>query len=355
MMRGRRQLGVVLALVLVLALLLSVSMVGFARRALIDTMIVNNRDAGARAAALARGGLRLATALLIEDQLAKNLNGIGAQDVRFATFGNTEDDLWNQIREFELVGPGGGRLRIEIYDAGSLLNLNAVVRYTAQAAPPDPNAEEFLKEFFEKVIDEMPIDPGEKLYEPRELARNLIDYIDVDRIRLFGGHEDDYYQAQDPPYRAANRPLLSVEELGLVEGFDVQLVESLRPYVTVYPVVDGTGINLNMAPPHVLALIYTGVSRDRRLVSEDTISRILKVREEGRVVCTGASRFNDCVSMSEVDLAEGSVFPKVVLPDESYTFTVKAHARVGEIERTLTAVIDRKELTEPKLLFWRME
>ena len=28
-------------------------------------------------------------------------------------------------------------------------------------------------EIFEKIIDEMPIDPGEKLYEPRELARNL--------------------------------------------------------------------------------------------------------------------------------------------------------------------------------------
>ena len=72
-------------------------------------------------------------------------------------------------------------------------------------------------------------------------------------------------------------------------------------------------------------------------------------------MCTAASRFHDRVTMSEVDLGEGSVFPKVVLPDESYTFTVKAHARVGEIERTLIAVIDRKELTEPKLLFWRME
>ena len=52
--RSRDQRGVILALVLVLALLLSVSMIGFTRRAVIDTMIVNNRDDAARASALAR-------------------------------------------------------------------------------------------------------------------------------------------------------------------------------------------------------------------------------------------------------------------------------------------------------------
>ena len=351
----RRQRGMVLALVLVLALLLSVSMVGFARRAVIDTMIVNNRDDGARAAALARGGLRLATALLIEDRLAKYLSTRGAPGVRSTTPGNTEDDLWNQLREFELVGPEGGRLRLEIHDAGGLLNLNAVVPYTAQAEAADKDAEEFLTELFTKVVDEMPIEPGEKLYDPRELARNLIDYVDQDEFRVVGGHEDDYYQAQDPPYKAANRPLLSVEELGLIEGFDMQLVAAIRPYVTVYPIVGGTGINLNMAPPHVLALVYTGVGGERRLADESTVSRILKIREDGRVVCTAASALNDCVTMSEVDLGEGSVFPKVELPDESHTFTVRARAKVGDIERTLVAVVDRSEPTDPQLLFWRMD
>ena len=146
-----------------------------------------------------------------------------------------------------------------------------------------------------------------------------------------------------------------MEELGLIEGFDMQLVESIKPYVTVYPIVGGTGINLNMAPPHVLALVYTGVSGERRLIDEGTVSRILKIREDGRVVCTASSTLNDCVTMSEVDLGEGSVFPKVELPDESDTFTIKARARVGDIERTLVAVIDRAQLTDPQLLFWRMD
>ena len=351
----RRESGVVLALVLVLALLLSVSMIGFARRSVLDTMIVRNRDDASQAAALARGGVRLAIAIVIEDRMAKNLAAFQLPSVRATTPGNTYDDAWHQVDGLSLVDADGGRLRLEIHDAGSHLNLNAVVPYTADDSPADPDAEEYLREIFEKIVDEMPIDPGEKLYEPRELARNLIDYMDADRIRLSGGSEDDYYRDQDPPYTAANHPLLSVDELGLVEGFDVQLVDAIRPYVTVYPLVKGNGINLNTAPPHVLSLIYSGVSGQRRLISEDTVARILKLRDEGRVVCTTSESTLDCVTLTQVDLGVGSLFPPTKLPDDSESFTIKVHATAGQIERTLVAVIDRSELAQPKLLFWRME
>jgi general secretion pathway protein K len=354
--RAQRQDGVVLALVLVLALLLSVSMIGFARRAGIDTMIVNNRDDAARALALARGGIRLATALLLDDRFAKDLSALGTELPRPVTPGNTLDDLWNQVQGLELVDPEGGRLKLELHDAGALLNLNAVVPYTGTNEAADLDAEEFLVALLTKIIDEMPVDPGEKLYDEQELARNLIDYMDTDSIRLAGGNEDDYYAGQDPPSAPPNRPLLSVEELGLVEGFDVQLVEALRPYVTVYPIVGATGINLNTAPPHVLGLLYnTGATDESRLVDADVVGQILKIREEGRVVCTQPSPGNECVPLSEVELGDGSIFPPAALPDDSNIFTIEAHATVGDIERTVVAVLDRSDLRNPQLLFWRIQ
>ncbi len=347
--------GMILALVLVLALLLSVSMISFTRRAVIDTMIIRNRDAAQRASALARGGVRLGTAMLIEDRLAKNLNAFGDPNVRLTTPGNTEDDAWNQLRHFELADPDGGRLKIEIRDASALLNLNAVVPYTGEDVSPDSDAEEFLVALLEKVIEEMPLDPAEKeLYDERELARNLIDWMDSDGIRAVGGGEDDYYQAQDPPYRASNGPLLSVEEIGLVEGFDVQLVEALGHYVTVYPIAGGQGINLNTAPPHVLALIYYGAT-DKRLADGDIVGRILKMRDQGRTICTGSAPDTDCVTLNEVYLDDGSIFPPVALPDDSNVFRIRARGIVGEIERSVVAVVDRSELTNPQLLFWRSD
>ncbi len=353
---GHRQSGMVLALVLIIALLLSASVITFARRAVIDTMIVRNRDAGARAEALARGGLRIASALLVEDRLAKDQAEALPSIERDVSPGNTPDDLWHRVRDLELVDRDGGRMRLRIRDAGGLLNLNAVIPYTGSDAPVDQDAEAFLTEVFDKVIAEMEIEPGEKVYDPpRELARNLIDWVDHDEFRLGGGLEDEYYLTQDPPYGAPNRPLLSVQELGLIEGFDVQLVDAIRPYVTVHPVVKGAGINLNTAPPHVLALIYHGIGGSRRLASEDMVARILKLRGEGTLVCTQAGADNEyCVSPNEVGIDEGSVFPAAELPSESDTFAVTVYADVGEIQRTLVAVIDRSDLSAPQVLFWRM-
>jgi type II secretory pathway component PulK len=349
---------VVLALVLILALLLSAAMITFSRRAVIDTMIVRNRDAAARAEALARGGVRLASAILIEDRLSKDQLGEGASGPRELSVGNTPDDLWYRLRDYELVTADGSTLRIEIRDAGGLLNLNAVVPYTGSEVKVDQDAEAFLQALLEKVIDEMPVDPGNKNYDDRELARNLLDYMDADTTRVGGGSEDDYYLSQDPPYQAANRPLLSVEELGLVEGFDVQLMNAMRPYVVVYPLAGATGINLNTAPPHVLALIFHGVAGERRLADADIVQRILRLRKEGSIVCTDtklAADSEDCVSLSEADLGEGSIFPPVSLPADSDSFTITSRATAGEIHRTLVAVLDRSDIEEPQLLFWRMQ
>ena len=346
-----RERGVVLALVLILALLLSASIITFSRRALIDTMIVRNRDDAATAEALARGGLRIASAVLIADRIGKALQLDDLDTLHPVTPGNTPDDLWNQLRDYELVTPEGARLRIEIRDAGGLLNLNAVVPYTGDDTPADQDAVEFLRAVIDKVIDEMPIEPGQKNYDdPRELAENLVDYMDIDEIRVNGGQED--LLNRDPPYRANNGPLLSVEQLGLVEGFDVQLMNAMRAYVGVYPVVYATGINLNTAPAHVLALIYHGVSGQRELANADTVQRILDLRSE-KIFCTDSSS-PDCIPLSEV-FPEGSIFPPVSLPADSDSFTVTSRASAGQVGRTLVAVVDRTDLEDLQVLFWRMQ
>lgn len=357
--RHERQSGVVLALVLILALMLSAAIITFSRRAVIDTMIVRNRDDAAQAEALARGGLRLAIPILLEDRLSKGLQAFGVPEIRPVTPGNTTDDFWNQLRDYDLTNSAGERLQIEIQDAGGLLNLNAVVPYTGDDEPPDQDAERFLTELLLKVIDEMPIEPGEKVYDAGELARNLLDYIDADSIRVVGGLEDEYYLSQDPPYLAPNRPLLSVEELGLIEGFDVQLMNAMKSYVTVYPVVGAAGINLNTAPAHVLALIYHGVAGSRVLANSNVVQSILKIREQGLVACTSntdvAAAAEGCVTLGELGLGEGSIFPPVSLPDGSDSFTITARATVGEIQRTLVAIVDRSQVDDPQVLFWRMQ
>ncbi len=200
------------------------------------------------------------------------------------------------------------------------------------------------------MIDELPVDE-KGLYDARALAENLIDYIDHDDTRIGGGFEDDYYQKQSPPYRAPNRPLLSVDELGLVEGFDPALVEVMRPYVTVHPYVSGGGINPNTAPPHILSLIYYNDGVEFRLIKEDDVRRIVETRQAGQIFCE-AEQLEECVLLSELLPNASAIYPP--LGFFSDTFSVRSEARFANVERTVEAVIDRSAPSAPVLLSWKV-
>ena len=340
--------GIVLAMVLILALLLSTAMITFLRQSVVDKMVAHNRDSSARAEALARGGIRLAAALILDDAL------IEADPQNSSASGATLNSRWNRIDEMNIETDHGGTLHVKIVDTGSRLNLNALVDPIETSEDLDQTeAEEFLVALIEKVIAEIELPEGEKFYDPRDLARSLIDYIDPNTSALGArGSEDDYYQKQTPPYQAANRPLLSVTELRLVEGFDAKLVDALTPYVTVYPLGGRAGLNINTAPPHALTTMYHGTSTDRRLVSTDSVQQLLKLRDEGRIVCDQTEADSDrCVPLG--DLFDGSLYPPVTLPSTASTFEIVSTATFAEITRQLEVVLDRSDPSRPRLLSWR--
>jgi len=352
MKHPRSQEGVVLLVVLFFALLLSSSIATFLSRSSVDAIIARNRENAARADALARGGVRLAEVLLLEDRLLEQSGSTSPVDGRL--------DPWAQTEGTEIDAGDGATLALRIEDSGRRLNLNALFETDETGAfVPASETEPFLIAFLEKVIDELPISPGERaLYDVRELSANLIDWVDADDVRVQGGPEDDYYQQQDPPYRAANRPLLSVDELRLVEGFDATLVEALRAYVTVYPFAPGgcgdalvgCGVNLNSAPPHVLALLFYNDGVDQRLASEDVVRTILRARQDGSGVCLEGESSEDCTPISEI--VPNPIFPLPTFTSE--IFVVNAEARVGDIRRSVEAVVDRSEPAQPRLLSWRV-
>ena len=104
---------------------------------------------------------------------------------------------------------------------------------------------------------------------PTALAGALADWIDADsEPQPQGGAEDDFYLALQPPYLAANRPLIDVDELALVRGFDDGVRARLRPFVTALPRF--TAVNANTASPEVLAAVVEGLGLDgaRALVAQ---------------------------------------------------------------------------------------
>jgi type II secretory pathway component PulK len=335
---SRRDRGIVLVMVLFFVLLLSASIATFLRRVAVDASIAQNRDRTQQALALARGGIRIGETLLLED-----LREQGAQGDP-----DSMHSLWARAGAVDLVDDPDVHLHVRIEDAGARIDLNG---FLDKGQVSEANRQ-FLQQFLAGVIAGMPGRPEDHRYDPAQLAANLADWIDADSVGQDGAPEDDLYQQRSPPYGTPNRPLLSVDELRLVDGFDGPLVEALRPYVGVYPLVGGGGVNLNTAPPWVLAQILRGteVSGLHPIEPED-VQRIVKARQDG-LVCGGSATAAGCTPLSEI-FGTDTIEPAPT--EHSSVFRVTAIARVVDVEKRIEAVIDRSDPSNLQRLSWRVE
>ncbi|KPK69360.1 MAG: hypothetical protein AMJ84_09690 [Acidithiobacillales bacterium SM23_46] len=131
----------------------------------------------------------------------------------------------------------GALITLSAEDAQGRFNLNGLVR-NGQPSTPDIA-------IFQRLLRSEGLDVA--LVEP------LIDWIDPDSEPRPGGAEDIDYLNLPSPYRAANQPLTSVDELRLIKGFTAEVIERLRPYVVVLP--QPANINVNTALPAVLTAL----------------------------------------------------------------------------------------------------
>ena len=97
-----------------------------------------------------------------------------------------------------------------------------------------------------------------------DLADAVVDWIDPDsNLSGSGGAEDPYYLSLAKPYRTANAPMVQVEELYRVRGFDAATVQKLRPYVTALPAQARLPVNINTASSVVLAAMLPTVPPEK--------------------------------------------------------------------------------------------
>ena len=152
---------------------------------------------------------------------------------------STDDDLGeNWAKPLPPLPVEGGQVAGQIADAQARFNLNNLNPQSPLFQPSTG--------MFRHILETLSIDPN--------LIDAVIDWIDSDSEARAGGAEDLDYLQLKVPYRAANQPFTSVDELRLVRGFTPEIVEKVRPYITVLPVA--STINLNTAPTEVLAAVF---------------------------------------------------------------------------------------------------
>lgn len=155
---------------------------------------------------------------------------------------NPTDDL-TQVwaRTLPPMPVANGTVAVRIYDAQARFNLNNLLQ---SGVPSQPDIA-----VFRNLLQYLDIDPA--------IIDALLDWIGPPGQARPDGAEDAYYLALTPPYRDANQPLQSVEELRLVRGFDAKSVEKMRPYVVALPVP--TPININTTSAVVLSALFNAL------------------------------------------------------------------------------------------------
>ncbi len=170
---------------------------------------------------------------------------------------------------------------------------------------------------------------------PPALADALADWMDTDsEPQPQDGVEDGYYLTLQPPYLAANRPLTDVAELALVRGFDGHVRARLRPFVTALPRL--TAINVNTAPPEVLAAVVEGLDLDS--------ARALTAQRE-RASFRGVSDF-----LSRLPNGLAAAAEDITVSSEYFMATLRV--TTGGAEARGTALLARADAGWPAIV-WR--
>ena len=171
---------------------------------------------------------------------------------------------------------------------------------------------------------------------PTALDDALVDWIDADGLpQPANGAEDAYYRTLNPSHLAANRPLVDLDELALVRGFDTNVRARLRPFVTALP--GNTALNVNTAPAEVLAAVVDGLDLDA--------ARFLVARRDGifyRNKTDFLSQLGKTATVPDQDIRVGSDY-----------FLVTLRVTYGKAQARGQLLLARTDATRWPAIVWR--
>jgi len=292
---GGRQRGVALVTALLVVSLATVAAVAMATRLHVDVRRTGNLLHGEQAYAYALAAESWAEVILRRD----------AGDSKVDTL--AED--W--ATALPPIAVEGGFVSGRIEDLQGRFNVNNLVGPDGKPSKPD-------LEYFKRLLGLLEIEPG--------LATTLLDWIDADiDATLPDGAEDDIYLLETPPYRAANRPLVSTSELRLVKGYSAEIIALLEPYITALP--EPTALNVNTASPLVLQALHAD------LAAMDA-EQIIEAR--------GADGFEALEAFRALDALAGLQLD-VEVDTKSDWFSVLTDVRVGRGEARLDSRLHRSD------------
>ncbi len=193
-----------------------------------------------RAEYLARSAINVGLSLLSTD---------AQQDARAKTPHDGLDEPWAQ--PYPPVPLGGGLAEVSIVDEARKIDINLLIN--PRTGQPNP----VYLGIVERLFANLGVSPA--------IIPAIVDWLDPDSIESPGGAEADYYLRLMPPYEPRNGPMPTIGDLRMIKGVDDAAFAVLQNYLTAAP---EPRVNINTAPPEVIAALLPQLSGNPSMVKE---------------------------------------------------------------------------------------
>ena len=303
------QRGFALVITLIITALLVALLVEFVNEVYVDTSSRHNFVAAQQASILAESGFSGGVKLLQLTLSSQNYTSLS--------------DRWAKPL---LLEEEKGALQIVIEEENAKLSLNHI-------ALPNGTFDDAYYGIAARLMKGLQLPP--------DLCDALADWVDENDYPHPAGAETIWYSKLKPPYQARNSRLETVEELGLVKGFDGAVLRKLLPFVTVYSSPPGSPaapININTAPKEVLLALH-------EQMSEDLVRRIIDYR-----TTTPFKYPADLAKVAGMETIATALLTRIITKGNAYR--IRSQARVAETTRLVEAVVSISG-TQSTVLYWR--
>jgi general secretion pathway protein K len=275
------QRGSALILAMLVAGIVAVLAVQFAQAFVVNATLAESRLRQQRFDTYLEGGEALARHVLWQDWLADQAAGATSERLDHL------QETWAVT--LPPLATDDGLLEVAVHDLQGLYNLNNLLDGTAYTADLGAAANIRFSARQKQFIRLLQSFANCPLYESEAIAitEALIDWLDEDdQVTGVGGAESLYYISAQPPLAPANRPLRDVSELVLLRHMTPELIDCLRPHVTVLPEI--TALNVNTAAAGVLSGALKaeqpaqgqGAPPSLAPAGDDTVRALMQLREQ---------------------------------------------------------------------------
>jgi general secretion pathway protein K len=237
--------GIALLATMLAIALMTLLVIDFTNSVALGYRSAANQADELRAYYLARSGIEVGLAVLERNAIANPIQSGGG--VQSSTSHDSLDQIW--AAPTPPIPVDGGFVSVAIVDEDRKIGINQM--YNLRQRQLDT----LWGPIVERLLANIGVSP--------DLLPVLQDWLDPDSVETSGGAESDYYLRLAPAYEPRNSQIPTIYDLRMLKGVDDAAFFKLMRFFTAMPI---NKINVNTAPPEVLAALAPQLQNDANLL-----------------------------------------------------------------------------------------